>query len=159
MDEATDLATSGYARVMKHPERQAQADDSALADALDDLAALRLAPTDAMRPDAVARQRARDARTARERIDSLVDPGSFLEYGLLARPAQPGLDGASDGVVTGLARVRERPVAIASYDYTVMAGSQGNVSNTKISRILQIAEEQSLPVVIFAEGAGHRVQE
>jgi acetyl-CoA carboxylase carboxyltransferase component len=159
MDEATDLATSGYARAMKPPERQAQADDSALADALDDLAALRLTPTDAMRPDAVARQRARDARTARERIDSLVDPGSFLEYGLLARPAQPALDGAADGIVTGLARVRERPVAIASYDYTVMAGSQGNVSNTKISRILQIAEEQGLPVVIFAEGAGHRVQE
>jgi acetyl-CoA carboxylase carboxyltransferase component len=116
-------------------------------------------PTDAMRAEAVARQRARCARTARERIDSLADPGSFLEYGLLARPAQRELDGPADGIVTGLARVRGRPVAIASYDYTVMAGSQGNVSNTKISRILQIAEEQSLPVVIFAEGAGHRVQE
>jgi acetyl-CoA carboxylase carboxyltransferase component len=147
---------------MEHPERQAQADGSALVDAHDDLdalAALRLLPTDAMRAEAVARQRARRARTARERIDSLVDPGSFLEYGLLARPAQPELEGAADGIVTGLARVRERPIAIASYDYTVMAGSQGNVNNTKISRILQIAEEQGLPVVIFAEGAGHRVQE
>ena len=59
------------------------------------------------------------------------------------------MDGPADGIVTGLARVRERPIAIASYDYTVMAGSQGNVNNTKISRILQIAEERSLPVVIF----------
>ena len=140
---------------MQPPEGTA-AGEPALADAL---TALRLAPTDAMRPEAVARQRARGARTARERIDNLVDPGSFREYGLLARPAQPGLEGPADGIVTGLARVRERPVAIASYDYTVMAGSQGNVNNTKISRILQIAEEQSLPVVIFAEGAGHRVQE
>ena len=140
---------------MQHPEGMA-AGDPALADAL---TAVRLAPTDAMRPEAVARQRARGARTARERIDNLVDPGSFREYGLLARPAQPGLEGPADGIVTGLARVRERPVAIASYDYTVMAGSQGSVNNTKISRILQIAEEQSLPVVIFAEGAGHRVQE
>jgi acetyl-CoA carboxylase carboxyltransferase component len=144
---------------MEHPEHPAQAGDSAPADALAALADLRLTPTDAMRADAVARQRTRHARTARERIDSLVDPGSFLEYGLLARPAQPGLEGAADGIVTGLARVRERPVAIASYDYTVMAGSQGNIGNTKISRILEIAEEQSLPVVIFAEGAGHRVQE
>src|SRR5215475_4401936 len=150
---------------MEHPEHRPQAGDSALADdpaalaTLDELAVLRRIPTDAMRAQAVARQRARCARTARERIDSLVDPGSFLEYGLLARPAQRELDGPADGIVTGLARVRARPVAIASYDYTVMAGSQGHVSNTKISRILQIAEEQSLPVVIFAEGAGHRVQE
>jgi acetyl-CoA carboxylase carboxyltransferase component len=147
---------------MKHPERPADAGDSALADDLADpadLTALRSRPTDAMRAEAVARQRARNARTARERIDSLVDPGSFLEYGLLARPSQPGLDGPADGIVTGLARVRGRPVAIASYDYTVMAGSQGSVNNTKLSRILQIAEERGLPVVIFAEGAGHRVQE
>jgi acetyl-CoA carboxylase carboxyltransferase component len=144
---------------MKHLQRQVDADDSALGDTLQGLTALRLQPTDAMRPEAVARQRARGARTARERIDRLADPGSFLEYGLLARPAQPELDGAADGIVTGLARVRERPVAIASYDYTVLAGSQGNVGNTKISRILQVAEERGLPVVIFAEGAGHRVQE
>jgi acetyl-CoA carboxylase carboxyltransferase component len=50
-------------------------------------------------------------------------------------------------------------VAIASYDYTVMAGSQGNINNVKIGRVLQIAEDHALPVVIFAEGAGHRVQE
>src|SRR5215475_13454075 len=125
MNEATDLATSDYARLMRDPAEAAPG-DHAPADAL---AALRLAPTDAMRPEAVARQRARQGRTARERIDNLVDPGSFLEYGLLARPAQPDADGPADGLVTGLARVRDRPVAIASYDYTVMAGSQGNVNN------------------------------
>jgi acetyl-CoA carboxylase carboxyltransferase component len=130
--------------------------DSALVDALD---SLRRAPTDAMRPAAVAKQRARQALTARERIGNLVDPGSFREYGLLGRPSQPELEGPADGIVTGLARLRDRPLAIASYDYTVMAGSQGHVSNVKISRILEIAEERRLPVVIFAEGGGHRVQE
>jgi acetyl-CoA carboxylase carboxyltransferase component len=138
------------------PAGDAAVEDATLVDAL---VALRRAPTDAMRPEAVARQRARHARTARERIDSLVDAGSFREYGLLARPSQPELDGPADGLVAGLARVRGRPVAVASYDYTVLAGSQGSVNNTKISRILQIAEDRALPVVIFAEGAGHRVQE
>jgi acetyl-CoA carboxylase carboxyltransferase component len=156
MDEATDLTTPGYARRVDQAEGDATAQEASLVEAL---RARRRAPTDAMRPDAVARQRARQALTARERIDRLIDPGSFREYGLLARPAQPGLDGPADGLVTGLARVRDRPVALASYDYTVMAGSQGNVNNIKITRILQVAEERQLPVVIFAEGAGHRVQE
>lgn len=116
-------------------------------------------PRDEARPEAVARQHARGAMTARERIDALADPGSFREYGLLAKPGQPELDGPADGIVTGLARVRDRPIVVASYDYTVLAGSQGNVNNTKLARILLIAEESRLPVVIFSEGAGHRVQE
>ena len=78
------------------------------------LAQTRRIPTDQARPEAVARQRARGARTARERIDALADPGSFREYGLLARPPQPDLDAPADGIVTGLARVRDRPVAIAA---------------------------------------------
>lgn len=123
------------------------------------LAERRRAVGDDARPEAVAKQRARGAWTARERIDALVDPGSFREYGLLAKPSQPGLDGPADGIVTGLGRVRNRPLALAAYDYTVLAGSQGNVNNIKISRMLQLAEERELPVVIFAEGAGHRVQE
>ncbi|WP_238015203.1 carboxyl transferase domain-containing protein [Dactylosporangium sp. AC04546] len=137
-------------------EVEAAPEESTLVDAL---AELRHAPTDAARSEAVAKQRARGAWTARERIEELIDPGSFREYGLLAKPSQAELMGPADGIVTGLARVRDRPVAVASYDYTVMAGSQGNVNNIKLSRMLQIADERSLPVVIFAEGAGHRVQE
>ncbi len=124
-----------------------------------ELAELRRAPTDAARPAAVAKQRARGASTARERVDALVDPGSFRELGLLARPGQADLDGPADGIVTGFARLRGRPLMVASYDYTVMAGSQGNVNNTKLTRVLQLAAGRGLPVVIFAEGAGHRVQE
>jgi acetyl-CoA carboxylase carboxyltransferase component len=134
----------------------AAVDDPTLVDALE---RLRRAPTDAARPDAVDKQRARGAWTARERIDALIDPRSFREYGLLAQPAQAELAGPADGIVTGLARMRDRPIAVASYDYTVLAGSQGNINNIKIGRILQLAEDHALPVVIFAEGAGHRVQE
>src|SRR6266481_3995216 len=108
------------------------------------LAHTRRIPRDEARPEAVARQHARGAMTARERIDALIDPGSFREYGLLAKPGQPELDGPADGIVTGLARVRDRPIAIAAYDYTVLAGSQGNVGNTKLARILLIAEESRL---------------
>ncbi|WP_344593539.1 acyl-CoA carboxylase subunit beta [Streptomyces violaceusniger] len=120
---------------------------------------LRRRPTDAARPQAVARQRARGGRTARERVAALADPGSFREYGVLARAPQPELDTPADGLVTGIARLRGRPFAVASYDYTVLAGSQGDVNNTKLARVLQLAEERALPVVIFSEGAGHRVQE
>ncbi|MFJ8025456.1 acyl-CoA carboxylase subunit beta [Streptomyces sp. NPDC096311] len=124
-----------------------------------DLDELRRRPTDAARPDAVARQRARGARTARERIDALADPGSFREYGVLARAPEAGSDTPADGLVTGIVRVRGLPVVVASYDYTVLAGSQSEVNNTKLARVLQLAEERALPVVLFSEGAGHRVQE
>ena len=113
--------------------------DAAIEDAgsgsLEALEELRRRPTDAARPQAVARQCARGARTARERIDGLADPGSFREYGVLARAAEAGLDTPADGIVTGIARLRDRPFAVASYDYTVLAGSQGDVSNTKLARV------------------------
>jgi acetyl-CoA carboxylase carboxyltransferase component len=148
------LPSADYALGMA--DGDAVVDDLSLVDALLEA---RRAPTDAARPEAIAKQRARNAWTARERIDALVDPDSFREYGLLARAAQPDVNAPADGLVAGLARVRDRPIVIASYDYTVLGGSQGYVNNTKISRILQIAEEHALPVVVFAEGAGHRVQE
>src|SRR5690348_10583419 len=119
---------------------------------VDGLMAARRAPLDDARPGAVAKQRARSAWTARERIDALVDPGTFREYGLLARAAQTDVDAPADGLVTGIARVRDRPIVVAAYDYTVLGGSQGSVNNTKIGRILQLAEDSALPVVIFAEG-------
>ena len=126
MNEATDLVTSGYARPMEHPEPLANADDPALAGALRQLAGLRLAPTDAMRPDAVARQRARDARTARERIDSLVYPGSFLEYGLLARPSQPGR-------VNGRRPFREKRSAMKTYLIVLVSGVVGAAASVAVA--------------------------
>jgi acetyl-CoA carboxylase carboxyltransferase component len=127
--------------------------------------------TDDARPDAVARRRATGQRTARENIADLCDPGSFIEYGALAYAAQRSrraLDDLirqtpADGMVTGIGTVngalhapeRTRCVVMA-YDATVLAGTQGFRNHQKTDRMLGIADEQRLPVVLFAEGGGGR---
>ena len=126
---------------------------------------------DAARPAAVERRHAQGRRTARENIAGLVDPGSFLEYGALAIAAQRGRreeqdlieKTPADGLVAGLATVnagrfgRERAeVAVLSYDYTVLAGTQGMRNHQKTDRLFQLAARRHLPVVIFPEGGGGR---
>ncbi len=111
------------------------------------------------RTDALAKVRARGTLTARERIDHLVDAGSFLEYGMLAEPAPPDLEGSGDGVVTGLGAVAGDPVAVVSFDYSVYGGTQGQVGHVKIDAILERALRHRIPLVIFNEGGGTRVQE
>jgi acetyl-CoA carboxylase carboxyltransferase component len=119
----------------------------------------RTAHLDDQRADALDRIRARGSLTARERIDRLLDAGSFLEYGMLAEPAPPDLDGSGDGVVTGLGMVDGRPVAVISFDYSVYGGTQGQVGHVKIDAILERALHHRLPLVIFNEGGGTRAQE
>lgn len=119
---------------------------------------------DAARPDAVAKRHAQGLRTARENIDAVCDPGSFTEYGALAIAAQAArrpLDELraqtpADGVVTGLARVHDRAVAVMAYDATVLAGTQGMRSHQKTDRLLELAERRRLPFILFAEGGGGR---
>jgi acetyl-CoA carboxylase carboxyltransferase component len=123
------------------------------------LVAARNAALDGGRPEAVAKQHGRGSFTARERIDQLLDPGSFVEYGLLAAPSDATLDGPADGIVTGLGRLGGRPTVVVSYDYTVFGASQGTVSLTKIDRILELAHELGAPAVLFVEGGGARAQE
>ena len=123
------------------PGTQAHPEDGPPA-LLESLARHRARPADAARPDAVARQHSRAALTARERIDGPGRPPVVPEYGLLAMPATPDLDGAADGVVTGLARVREPADRDRLLRLHRIAGSQGDVGNTKVGRVLQIAEEQ-----------------
>jgi acetyl/propionyl-CoA carboxylase alpha subunit/acetyl-CoA carboxylase carboxyltransferase component len=126
---------------------------------------------DEARPEAVARRRARNQRTARENIDDLLDPGSFLEYGAFALAAQRRRRSEeellkmspADGLVCGVGTVNAalfeegaaRCAALA-YDFTVMAGTQGHMNHRKTDRLLEIVEAQSLPVVWFAEGGGGR---
>jgi acetyl/propionyl-CoA carboxylase alpha subunit/acetyl-CoA carboxylase carboxyltransferase component len=126
---------------------------------------------DEARPDAVARRRSRNQRTARENIDDLVDPGTFLEYGAFALAAQRRrrsveelkVMSPADGLVCGLGQVngalfppeKARCAALA-YDFTVFAGTQGHMNHTKTDRILEIVADQELPVVWFAEGGGGR---
>ncbi len=126
---------------------------------------------DENRPDAVARRRRTNHRTARENIAALVDEGSFVEYGSLAIAAQAARrsqedlirNTPGDGVVVGLATVnggafeaeRARCMVVA-YDYTVLAGTQGQRNHKKQDRLFALAEKQRLPVVLFAEGGGGR---
>jgi len=126
---------------------------------------------DASRPDAVAKRHALGMRTARENVADLCDAGSFVEYGGLAYAAQRRrreLDDLlrntpADGMVTGIGTVnaeafgaeRTRTVVMA-YDATVLAGTQGMRNHQKTDRLLAIAHEQRLPVVLFAEGGGGR---
>ncbi|WP_394435853.1 carboxyl transferase domain-containing protein [Streptomyces sp. SGAir0957] len=119
---------------------------------------------DAHRPEAVAKRHAAGRRTARENIADLCDPGTFTEFGALAVAAQRQrrtLDDLirstpADGMVTGTGRIGGAPVVAMSYDYTVLAGTQGLNNHRKTDRMLHIAEERGLPVVLFAEGGGGR---
>src|SRR5881397_3544864 len=85
----------------------------------------------------IAQQHDKGKLTARERIDLLVDAGSFVELGLHGRPhfsqrAMEGREAPADGVVTGWGKVDGRACAIASYDFTVMAGSMGMTGELKV---------------------------
>jgi acetyl-CoA carboxylase carboxyltransferase component len=119
---------------------------------------------DAGRPEAVARRRDRGGRTARENIEDLCDPGSFVEYGPLviaaqrARRSVPDLIARTpaDGLVSGIGTVDGRPVAVLAYDYMVLAGTQGHQNHRKKDRLFEIIERQRLPVVFFTEGGGGR---
>src|SRR6202049_2743203 len=116
------------------------------------------------RPDAVARRRERGRRTARENISQLVDDGTFVEYGPLLFAAQESRRSReelmartpADGLVAGVGDVDGRPCVAMSYDYTVLAGTQGMRSHLKKDRLFEIAERRRLPVVLFAEGGGGR---
>ncbi len=125
---------------------------------------------DEARPEAVERRHAAGGRTARENVDDLVDPGSFVEYGGLAIAAQRARRELSellertpaDGLVAGTGRVNgdlfgERSAcAVLSYDYTVLAGTQGTIGHRKKDRLFELIERMRLPTVFFAEGGGGR---
>ncbi|RCW46295.1 biotin-dependent enzyme [Halopolyspora algeriensis] len=138
---------------------------------LDEVHRRHAAGRDEERPEAVQRRRRIGRRTARENLDDLCDPGTFVEYGPLTiaaqrrrRSLQDLVDHTpADGLVAGIGQVngehmgaeRSRCVAM-SYDYTVLAGTQGLLNHRKTDRMLEIAERKRLPVVLFAEGGGGR---
>lgn len=129
-----------------------------------ELLARRALTEDAARPEAVERLHARGGRTARENVAALVDPGSFVEYGRFVTAAQSDrradddlLDRTvADGIVGGLATVDGRACAVLSYDYLVMAGTQGMRGHAKTDRLLDVVARLGLPTVFFASGGGGR---
>jgi propionyl-CoA carboxylase beta chain len=113
---------------------------------------------------AVDRQHAEGKKTARERIEALLDEGSFTEFDEFARHRSSnfGMDAKrpfGDGVVTGYGTVDGRPVAVFSQDVTVFGGSLGEVYGEKIVKVLDFAVRNGCPVVGINEGGGARIQE
>jgi acetyl-CoA carboxylase carboxyltransferase component len=137
---------------------------------LAELRARRALTEDAARPDAVERRHAAGGRTARENLADLVDPGSFVEYGRFAIAAQRGrreladliARTPADGFIGGTATVNAElfgeaaACAVLSYDYTVLAGTQGALGHRKKDRLFELIERMRLPAVLFAEGGGGR---
>jgi acetyl-CoA carboxylase carboxyltransferase component len=119
---------------------------------------------DAARPEAVQRLHARGGRSAREHIAAVVDPGSLVEYGRFVtaaqedrRPLDELLDRtAADGLVGGVATIDGRACAVLSYDYLVMAGTQGIRGHRKTDRLLDVIDRLRLPTIFFAAGGGGR---
>jgi acetyl-CoA carboxylase carboxyltransferase component len=119
---------------------------------------------DHRRPGAVAKRHSQQRRTARENLRDLLDDDSFVEYGPLVFAAQEQRRSRqeliertpADGLVGGVGAVAGQPVAAMSYDYTVLAGTQGMRNHQKKDRLFEIAERRRLPVVLFAEGGGGR---
>lgn len=126
---------------------------------LDELSARRARSLDGARPAAVGKHHARGHLTARERIAVLCDPESFVEHGIFARPAAAELDAPADAIVVGAGTLDGRPIAVVSYDYTALGGTQGVVSHAKLDHILELAHKHAWPLVVIAEGAGARPQE
>jgi propionyl-CoA carboxylase beta chain len=113
---------------------------------------------------AIEKQHAAGKMTARERIEALLDPGSFTEFDEFARHRSSnfGMDAKrpfGDGVVTGYGTVDGRPVAIFSQDVTVFGGSLGEVYGEKIVKILDFAMKNGCPIIGINEGGGARIQE
>jgi methylmalonyl-CoA decarboxylase subunit alpha len=112
----------------------------------------------------IARQHAADKLTARERIALLVDEGTFSELGLHGgiHFSVRGLEdknAPADGVITGYGKVDGRLVAIAAYDFTVMAGSMGMTGEIKVARLRELALSKRMPMVWLLDSAGARIQE
>jgi acetyl-CoA carboxylase carboxyltransferase component len=119
---------------------------------------------DEARPEAIQKRHDQGRRTARENVADLIDEGSLVEYGPLmfaARERRRDRDELirrtpADGLVAGSARIDGHESIVLSYDYTVLAGTQGMRNHIKKDRLFELAQRRRLPIVLFAEGGGGR---
>jgi len=112
----------------------------------------------------VERQHEAGKLTARERLDLLIDVGTFVELGMHGRPhvsqrAMEGRDAPADGVVTGYGKIDGRLAAVCAYDFTVMAGSMGMTGELKVTRLRELALSKRMPFIWLLDSAGARIQE
>jgi len=115
-------------------------------------------------PNRQAKQREEGKQTARERVDALVDAGSFEEVGLFAQHRQTlfgmaGKEVPADGVVTGAAAIDGRLVHLASQDFTVLGGSAGELHSHKVADVMELALHTGSPFIFINDSGGARVQE
>ena len=115
-------------------------------------------------PDKVAKQHAEGKLTARERLELLIDEGTWVELGIHGRPhfsqaAMAGREAPADGVITGYGRIDGRLAAVAAYDFTVLAGSMGMTGEIKVARLRELALGKRIPMVWLLDSAGARIQE
>jgi len=115
-------------------------------------------------PHAVERQHAKGKLTARERIDYLLDEGSFQELDMLARHRAHGMGlednrPYTDGVITGFGTIDGRKVCLFSQDFTVFGGALGEVFAEKIHKVMDLAASVGVPMIGLNDGAGARIQE
>jgi acetyl-CoA carboxylase carboxyltransferase component len=112
-------------------------------------------------PKALERLRQSGKLSARERLDILLDPGSFVEIGLLARSQHPSLNHRTpaDGLIAGYGKIDGRIVYVTSEDATVLAGTRGRVAETKTVRIRDLAYQHNKPFIALMEAGAGRFQE
>jgi len=112
----------------------------------------------------IARQHAKGKRTARERVEALLDPGTFCEIGMFAthRATDFGMERAhpwGDGVVTGQGKIAGRPLYVFAQDFTVLGGSVGEAHGRKIARVMDLAYQNGVPLIGINDSGGARIQE
>jgi acetyl-CoA carboxylase carboxyltransferase component len=114
-------------------------------------------------PERVARQHEAGKMTARERVEALVDEGSFVELGVFVKhlggELMEGLDAPGEGVVTGYGEIDGRTVFIFSQDFTVLGGSLGKMHAQKIAKVMDLAAHTGAPVIGLNDSAGARIHE
>jgi acetyl-CoA carboxylase carboxyltransferase component len=130
----------------------------------EDLAARREQIKQGGGPEKIEKQHAAEKLTARERLELLIDAGTFVELGIHGRPhfsqrAMEGRDAPADGVITGYGKIDDRLCAVAAYDFTVMAGSMGATGEIKVARLRELALTQRIPMIWLLDSAGARIQE
>jgi methylmalonyl-CoA decarboxylase subunit alpha len=110
-------------------------------------------------PEKLAKRRALGVLNARERIDYLIDHGSFLESGRYARSNRPEVKHKTpaDGKVAGFARIAGREVALVSNDFTVLGASSAVINMKKIKHVKQVATRRGMPLILLGESSGARM--
>jgi len=114
--------------------------------------------------EAVRRQHGRGKLTARERVEKLIDAGSFQEIDLWIRPIKTGFDVDNrilpgDAVITGFGKIHDRPVYVFSEDLTVLGGTFGSSFHHKVTRIMEMAREKGIPYIQIIDSGGERIHD